>query len=192
VRADWKATKQPGGNYVFDKASPVFSDAVTLTKLSLLDCDGLNELARQRGLVSSKQYVDGSPLYPREGRCNVLLSWLRSIDGNHQWLAVPPPYARSDDKHARAKVRFSYSQADGAQNGLRVWIDLKARNLMFRSLFVGPLAAALEAPYELSPPLCPILPKSYPYRTCKKDPFPNTGERSHCVTREAPQCVARK
>jgi hypothetical protein len=145
----------------------------------LLDCDGLNELARRRGIHSSKAYPDGTPLYPAAGRCNVLFSWLRSIDGNHQWLVPPPPYPRSDGTLQAARVKFAYSSPeDGNGKGLRIWVDEPSRIRIFRSLFDGPLAPALETPKEVG--MNPVLPRGYPYRTCAEDPFPSSASKSRC------------
>jgi hypothetical protein len=202
VRRDWGVT---AGKKQFSRDSAAFRDAVTLAKLSLLDCNGLNELARQLGVARSS-YADGNPLYPDDPRavaypvmidglecfppvsdeptwapCNIFRNWLRSIDGNHQWRSDSPRYARARGAHAKPRQEFVYQRTrrnPGA--GLRIWEDSAARDAIFRKLFTGPVSAAFEAPQELVPPLRSVVPPGFKYRGCGEDPFPDQYPSPKC------------
>jgi zinc dependent phospholipase C len=152
-----------------------YRNAVTLSKLALLDGNGLNELAKELGVVAPTEFADGQPLYPAPSDLNsdlrspsarrapVLSGAILSIDGNHQWHRYPPPYARRSPPHAPA--------VPSRLNGFRIWDAQQAREKLFRVLFVGPIAAGLDAPEK---PLERILPNDYIWRTCREHPFPDT------------------
>lgn len=82
-------------------------NSVTLTQLSLLDGNGLNAVLAGYGVP---------PRY--EGDDNVLLGWVRALDGDHQWRESSP--------------------RDGRRYGegtFPLWEDCLARRKVFRSLF---------------------------------------------------------
>lgn len=119
-------------------------------------------------------------------RCNVFSKWLRSIDGNHQWIAGEPryPYPRGNGPHEYTKLKFSYRRTEDRPDlGLRLWVDPFAREQLFRGLFAGPLAPAFEAPHELTPRMSGVLPPDFPYRSCKEDPFPSQLRSAICSER---------
>jgi hypothetical protein len=161
-----------------------YRNAVTLSKLALLDGNGLNELAKKLGVVAPTEFADGQPLYPAPSdltsdlrspsarRAPVLSGAILSIDGNHQWHRKPPPYARRSPPHAPA--------VPSRLNGFRIWDAQQAREKLFGVLFVGPVARGLDAPNELSSPLERILPKDYIWRTCREHPFPDTYANCGC------------
>jgi ABC-type phosphate transport system auxiliary subunit len=143
----------------------VAQNALQLMKLSLLDDTQLNSVSRQLGVARSYYSQDNS---------NILTSWLRSIDGNHQWMPVAPPYLRGvapvgdlgfemicdPDNFSR---RFSF----GGQ-GLWFWTDPTSRENMFNELFVGPINKGLYSEGFSS-----IVSRNYPYWPSYDQPFPD-------------------
>lgn len=83
---------------------PPFYNAVMMSRLTLLNSQSLNKLARDRGGPRFRShYSDGKPLYPTDTRVGrgkfvrwpgragaALIGAIRSIDGNHQWQPVAP------------------------------------------------------------------------------------------------------
>lgn len=111
-----------GANPTFDPDRfGAYRSAATMSKLILLDRDGLNAVASQLG-------VDGD-LYPSDDPDaeNVMLGWVRSLDGEYQWRATS---LRADDRR---------SFGSGT---MRMWEDCRARDAVFRRLFVEPLPGA--------------------------------------------------
>ena len=98
-----------------------YRDSVTLSKLILVNRDGLNGLATQLG-------VDGD-LYPADdpASSNVMLGWVRSIDGEYQWRSTS---LRADDRRS-----FGFGT-------MRLWEDCRARDTVFRRIFAEPLPGA--------------------------------------------------
>ena len=83
-------------NGYFDKnAYAVIYNAVIMSKLSLLSGDQLNQLALAAGVTDTGIYGDGAPLFSNIGSENVLFNSIKSIDGNHQWMHVAPPYPKT-------------------------------------------------------------------------------------------------
>ncbi|WP_145997810.1 hypothetical protein [Vibrio sp. vnigr-6D03] len=69
-------------------------NAMQLSKLALVNNNELNDWVSEKGVTSSP-YPDSNPLYRANGSAgDILIGALRSIDGNHQWLAVAPPLPR--------------------------------------------------------------------------------------------------
>lgn len=175
INADARAKKQRFSPTEF----PAYANALTLAKLTLLDAKGLNMLATKLGVTPPGIY--GTSLYDESKSWNVLQFVALSIDHNHQWHEQPPMYPRSSAPFAPAAVAaFQHGPEDGpAVYGLRLWVDEEARDKIFRQVFIGPLAAALETP-AIFPGLDAVLPVDYGYRTCIDDPFPSDYARSKC------------
>lgn len=140
-------------------------DAVVLSKLSLLDAAELNRLARDCGWWPDGPW--GETLYQPSEPFNVLLRSVRSIDGDHQWNRFAPPYPRQRDDRSRAKDR-EYGRH--LPDGLRLWASCKARKLVFRGIFKGPL----------NPGLLDALPPHHPYRPTAENPFPDIPGNQEC------------
>lgn len=147
-------------------------NAVQMSRLALLDGDGLNALVTQFGIEDSA-YPDGQPAYPAGAPAGAaLLGAIRSIDGNHQWQPVAPPLPRRvfgvrGKNVADAECRrFGYpangyygagscekDDAAGAsphvsgwlegKRGFRLWLDPVMRREVFEALFTGPLSEAV-------------------------------------------------
>lgn len=131
----------------------VIKNAITMTKLSLLDQDGLNTLA-------GKVVYSGDTLKNN----NAILRLSRNIDGNHPWLSEAPPYARSNDQHVGG-LKYGYSE------GWPFWRDIELRNEVFRKLFDGPLSSGIDTPLDIG--FDEVLPASYDYRVTSECSYPN-------------------
>lgn len=177
---------------------PVVRNAVTMAKLSLLTPSQMNELVRQLG-VENKAPYNGLPLYAEadDDPMNPLIGSLRSIDGNHAWMRIAPPYLRRSGlggwcdedwrKNANGDLitnpenygdphrRFGYSPlkpVDGEASGFRIWQNEEARDFVFRKIFKGPLTPGIEIPRELDKKFKTLLPNNYPYKPSIDNPFP--------------------
>lgn len=106
----------------FDTESfAAYHDAAVMSRLILLNRDGLNDLATQLGVVGD--------LYPADDPTsdNVMLGWIRSIDGDYQWRSST---LRTDDDRS-----FGFGT-------MRLWEDCRARDAVFRTIFDEPLPGA--------------------------------------------------
>lgn len=145
-------------------------NATVMAKLSLFERPNLIKLARDAGVVNSRF---GRHLFGDTSRIsdNILLGFVRSIDGNHQWHDLAPPHPRQDgyaagDFRKRAidpDARYSYSDNSCPRRfGMRLWADANARARLFEKLFRGPLVPGVDAPHSLSVGFSSVLPAGYP------------------------------
>ncbi|MBQ4835231.1 zinc dependent phospholipase C family protein [Pseudoalteromonas luteoviolacea] len=134
----------------------VVANAVTLTKLSLLDEQGIAQLYQHIGLPKDPNVRD-----------NLVVDSFANIDGNHQWLDVSPPLPRGDKNYTQSSWT-KYSSA----HIFSLWKE-PVRNTLFRKLFVGPLSPALHQQGAMS--------GSYPYQTCYLNPFPSGVDDKTCT-----------
>ena len=174
-------------------AKPVFDpqryatvhNAVVLAKLALLGPQQLNQLASYAGVVGPTIYPDGAPLYDNTGTPpNLLVDSIGSIDGNHQWMEIAPPYPRRHgfrDTDWPAKREYGY--AFNSEKGFRLWQDDGARENLFRKIFKGPLVPGLETPQLLGPApgFTPVLSPDYPYVVCEANPYPVSVDDRSCT-----------
>lgn len=115
--------------------APLYN-TVILTKLTLLDGRGLNELARRAGITT--------PFYPNSDRVNVMLSVVKSMDGHRQWDGEPfgvpyRPYAGpavTGGKGA-APREIPAARALDVASGFPFWGDPVARERIFGRIFKG-------------------------------------------------------
>lgn len=106
----------------FDTASfAAFHDTVVMSKLILLNGEGLDRLASELG-VSGELYTGADP-----SEDNVMLGWIRSIDGEYQWR----------DRSLRTGETRSFGFGT-----MPLWEDCQARDLVFRRIFDEPLPGA--------------------------------------------------
>ena len=154
-------------------------NAVLQAKLALLGPQQLNELAAFAGVPGSTIYPAGTPLYDETGMGpNLLIDSVASIDGNHQWRELAPPYPRREGFQDDVWVNtypnlpeervYGYTSANG--KGYRMWQDTVARDNLFRKIFLGPLVPGLETPEDMG--FLPALQLDYPYVVCKANPYP--------------------
>ncbi len=146
----------------------VLYDAVVLSKLTLLSSDSLRVLARRAG-VRDERVVTSLDR-------NVLFNAVRSIDGNHQWLSVAPPYPRRDGVEDTQIHRYGYDA--NATHGWRLYQNEVLREAVFGHIFKGPVSPGLEMPELIGFDI--VLPANYPYVSCEKHPFPNGIEDRRC------------
>lgn len=170
------------GRFKTDHFAPVVN-AVTLSKLALLDATGIAALAAAAN-VSSTSFA---------GLDNLVIDSMASLDGNHQWLDQAPPAPRKPgtDRTIRWKNWDtetgvgSYPKPRGYASaaGFPLYSDVAVagysspRRGIFLKLFKGPLNTGIEQPAELcdygNPNQFPrLLESTYEYRTCVRNPYP--------------------
>ncbi|HEX2207580.1 MAG TPA: hypothetical protein VHG93_07840 [Longimicrobium sp.] len=146
-----------------DTAFHVAANAVTLSKLALLDAAGMRQLLTDLGLSGAEIAEVREPF-------NVLFASIHSIDGSHQWIGGPAPeYPRRHGRGPGPSERQFGADAPGTP-GTLVWMfsDQRRREAVFERLFSGPVAPALEtAPLR---GFRDVLPAGYP-RGTPQDPF---------------------
>lgn len=157
------------GFFDSEKFSPVYN-AIQLSKLALLDETAINEIEQKAGL-SPINYGD----FYSGGNFNILFSWIKSLDGNHQWMETSPRYPRQpghDDLSTDDTRKYSIG------SGFNLWNMADYQDKVFEKLFVGPISLSLEDPGSTE--LEPILPSYYPSRDCVNNPFPQTSDNERC------------
>jgi len=135
VRAAINAEMRLGSDSVlkWTAFAPLYN-TVILTKLTLLDGHGLNELARRAGVAT--------PFYPASDRVNVMLNVVKSMDGHRQWEGEPfgLPY-RAGSMASGGKPGARYQAASRtmpeAASGFPLWGDPVARERIFSRIFKG-------------------------------------------------------
>lgn len=156
------------GGYFNPQKYAVAYDAVVLAKLALLNKNQLNELASQAGVPPDQ---NGKELF--DDVDNAVSTAFTSIDADHQWMETPPPVPNTLGQP------FVTAQPYVSEIGFLPWKDkAKARNLLFRSLFIGPLSPGIDAPRVISK--VPILSEKYNYKPCFSYPFPNSINDNTC------------
>ena len=166
------------GDMVSEDRFPALYNAIVLSKLALLDADTLNAVYNDLALEANPQ-AQPRKLFAATPRqpFNILLRAVSSIDGNHQWQAIgfPYPVSSGSTKGWPDKSRFGRPGHIGAHSGFLFWGDPRAREIVFKQLFRGPLSPGMEAH--------PTIVASYPFPSCERHPFPSTtrpdGSRAH-------------
>ncbi|RWO88583.1 zinc dependent phospholipase C family protein [Mesorhizobium sp.] len=153
---------------------PAIYNSIVLTKLALLDANGLQRLARLAGVPDSSIYRNG--LYG-DGSLqaqNVLFGFLRSIDGNHQWQELAPPHPRDTEKgfdnsdfeqRRDDPENFGYGYRDAGctrERGMRFWVDRVAREVVFKRIFRGRITSGIDEPQALGSGFSTALRAGYP------------------------------
>ena len=158
--------------------------SVTLSKLSLLALDQLNQLAFDlSGRLGSPYY--GASLYPDHvGNFSLLVGMVRNIDGNHQWQAYGLPWPRKNPANAASPgvLPFGYDYYRDNTKGLRFWVDPFLRERVFQALFPGSAHGVLAATPDLQPP-------RYGFAECRSYPFPSTQTVSGQIRTEDGTCT---
>lgn len=159
---------RPDGTYDASKYAVVYN-SIVLAKLSLLDNVGLTQLARAAGVPAT---IGGAPLFA--GVDNLVADSVSSIDGNHQWMQIAPPYPNAVGapyNRPLLEPGYPFRQGFGGPDTFKLW-NPEIRDQLFRSLFIGPLSPGIDAPEELGN-FMPLLPSDYPYRPCNANPYPD-------------------
>lgn len=148
---------------------PALYNAIVLSKLALLDADTLNAVYNDLALEADPQAQPRKLFVGATGQpFNILLHAVSSIDGNQQWQAVGLPYPVSSGgvKGWPDKSRFGRTGQAGAHSGFLLWGDPRAREVVFKQLFRGPLSPGMDAH--------PVIVANYPFLSCERHPFPST------------------
>lgn len=149
-------------------------NAVVLAKLALLDNYGYEQLALLSG---SSDYLD----YFFEVD-NLVAQAFGNIDGNHQWMPLPPPIPNSFGNYSTVDYTYSSDRsALGEETNDLGFIPWKGdmRDKLFRKIFIGPLSPGIDAPSVISK--AGIVEQSYPYQPCSANPYPNDVEDRTCI-----------
>ena len=110
------------GVFVADDFAPVYN-TILMTKLTLLDGQGLNNVLREYGVKAL--YPDLSPTTPDElsiPDMNILYAQMKSLDADHQWMKFAPPSS-------------SPSALPSYGTGMLIWEDSKLREMFFKKIF---------------------------------------------------------
>ena len=149
-------------NYFDPERYAVIYNAVVLAKLALLGQTGLTQLAEAAGVGPNRL---GISIF--DGVDNVVSPAFANIDGNHQWMPVPPPIPNAHGEYEAFENRTSYA----TDVGFLLWDD-SVRNQLFRSLFVGPLSPGMDSPDSIGMTTIPEKAENYPYEVCSSYPYP--------------------
>ncbi|KAK5046190.1 hypothetical protein LTR84_008647 [Exophiala bonariae] len=154
-------------------------NALQLMKLALLSGSDLNAFTKAMGFPD--------PLF--ENSISSLLSpWLRSVDGNHQWLPVAPAYLRKEAladklwensfcKKSPFDVRRRFQKAP-----LPLYDNTDAKRLIFDRIFKGPLSISLESN---AGGFADLRPAGYMYQPTSGNNFPNISASVDCFSQGA-------
>jgi len=164
-RADAEMHLSPAGSFDSTQFS-VVKDAITMAKLALLSVDQLNNLAQATG---------AGRIYGLSGNSivNVLVGAVQSIDGNHQWMELAPPYPRTLPDPLAAEHTYGYPfNPTGIKTGMLLWNSDDAAANAFRRIFQGPLNGGLYTPDAFTTPFTNVLPDTVQYHPTTTNPFP--------------------
>jgi len=176
VRAEMNITAE--GTFDPEEYSPAYN-AVVMAKLALLSNYDFQELADNVGVVSFAKYLELD---------NVVAQAFGNIDGNHQWMPIPPPLANNiEGESINGDVDYTYStdrsQLPGHNHfesglGFIPWQGA-LRDRLFRKLFKGPLSAGVDAPELVN--ATEVVGRGYKYNPCSFHPFPDDINDQTCT-----------
>lgn len=151
-------------------------NAVILAKLALLNASELNRLVDISG---GHSHIYGSELFDDSDGTpfNIMIDGVRTLDGDHQWLAEPPQYIRRDGSSTEVFGNTSYAY-DGTK-GFRLYQDEDARKNVFNKIFLGPANVSIEVPQAFG--FDNIVPSEYAYKPCQAFPYPNGEGDNICL-----------
>lgn len=136
---------------------PLVYNAIVLAKLSLLSKYDFEKLAIAAGSTDYSQYMASLD--------NVVAQAIGDIDGNHQWMPIPPPIPNSLNAAYETPLH-GYS----TDFGFLPWKG-DMRNKIFRKLFKGPLSAGIDSPEVVGQ--SKLIQNDYPYEVCSANPYPD-------------------
>jgi hypothetical protein len=143
------------------------SSAVTLAKLALLGQAEIRALVHQVGGPEAGHAFDAGRY--DVGR-SILITAVRSLDGNEQWQPYGLLYPRSSGRQPQAEGsdrHFGFGPRDARHRGLPLFVDSGLRSRVFLKLFPRQIYGELAARPEMSP-------GRYPFPICERNPFPVT------------------
>lgn len=142
---------------------PVAYNAVVLAKLALLDRYGFDQLAISAGSTDYNNYfID-----------NVVAQAFGNIDGNHQWMPIPPPLPNTKNNYPVVTETYSSDRSELGESGGLGFVPWKddMRDKLFRKLFIGPLSPGIDIPSVIGKSR--LVDSDYPYQPCYAYPYPN-------------------
>lgn len=142
-------------------------NSVVMAKLALLDWANVESLSLFAGSIDYYNY--------RPNFLNLVSQSFASIDGNHQWMPIPPPYPRSQSSYS--PVDFTYSSHLN-DTGFIFWQG-DMREKIFKSIFKGPISPGIDAPETIGQ--SQVLDSNYPYQVCSANPFPKDVNDKTCL-----------
>ncbi len=132
VIADMHMGPAPDSLLDWRKFEPLYN-SVIMAKLALLDGDGLNELSRRAGITT--------PLFPPGAGTNVMIGFMRMLDGNDQWVPASvygQPYVAYSSGGTPVKTSIGLGPRTASQpSGLPFFADSVAREKVFKIIFKG-------------------------------------------------------
>ena len=148
-------------------------NAVVLAKLALLDKYGYEQLAILSGSTDYLDYI-----YDVD---NIVAQAFGNIDGNHQWMLLPPP--RPNTFNYYSPVNYTYSSDRSALGeaenlGFVLWKG-DMREKLFRKIFIGPISPGIDTPSLINK--TNLVGGNYPYQLCSAHPFPNNIDDRICI-----------
>ncbi|MBR1144720.1 zinc dependent phospholipase C family protein [Bradyrhizobium sp. AUGA SZCCT0431] len=147
-------------------------NAILLAKLSLLNAEGLNAIARAVGVQD---------YYHHDRNDNIITSSIFSIDGNHQWMSLSPPFLKASPQSIDTKWeqsaaksaslsywrRFSMQESDREHYGFKFFTRTEARHKIFNKIFKAPLLPSFQETKKFDK----VVPDGYPLRITPEEPF---------------------
>lgn len=152
-----------GNSFDSEKFAPVYN-SVLLSKLSLLDSNGLYDLAQAVN-------ADTNDVSAYD---NIVVNAFSNIDGNHGWMPVSPSLPNGVG-FPFANEGASYSSSEA----FVLWKNLEYRGKLFREIFKGPLSPGVDYPRSIG--LNEIAHPDYPYDPCAAHAFPNDQNDKSCT-----------
>jgi hypothetical protein len=173
VKAEMHLTSQ---NTFDPNQYAVAYNAVVLAKLALLDKVNFDQLAQAAG---SNDY--GNYFYSGD---NLVAQAFASIDGNHQWMPLPPPYPNTFNQYGPVKYTYSAEVCTYALSGCTPGMGFvpwkgDMRDKLFRKLFKGPLSPGIDSPQSINKSV--IVGQAYTYQACAARPFPSDISDRTCL-----------
>ena len=110
------ALMHSSGRYFDSELFAANANTITMGRMILLAPDQMNRMLRDHGV--GPLYGGENDAVPAGMRDNVMLGWIRSLDGDHQWRRTP--YGNPTLRHSE---------------GIPLWVDCPSRELVFRRLF---------------------------------------------------------
>lgn len=176
VRAEMRV--QPNGKFDPENYAPAYN-AVVMAKLALLSNYDFEFLAEQAGAINFAPYLEID---------NIVAQAFANIDGNHQWMPIPPPLPKSRPlTNEEYNINYTYStdrsQLTGQAHshgglGFIPWQGAM-RDLLFRKLFRGPLSPGIDSPALIN--ATEVADNSYRYNPCSFNPFPDDINDQRCT-----------
>ncbi len=148
-------------------------NAVVLAKLAILDRYAFETLAVSSGSSDYTNYA-----YQIE---NVVAQAFGNIDGNHQWMLIPPPLPNTLNSYPAVNYTYSSDRSALGESGGLGFVLWKGdmRDTMFRKLFIGPLSPGIDLPSSINKST--LIDSSYPYQVCSNNPFPDDIDDKSCI-----------